>query len=210
MQIGNGIDDVRRGPMIGAVVIAAGASYRMGSPKALLKIEDKTFLQHVVDVLRSAGVGEIVVVLGSEAATIKAAIPWFDGEVIVNKDWEMGQLTSINSGIDAFSNHDVEAALICPVDHPLISNQLVVSLLSAFRELKKGIILPVFHGRRGHPVLFSSGLFGELRKADLSVGARQVVRVHAKDVHEVETEERGIVINIDTPEDYRTEIIGRS
>lgn len=195
--------------MFGAVVIAAGASYRMGSPKALLKLSDKTFLQHIVDVLRSAGVGEIVVVLGAEAEVIQGTMSWFDGEIIMNRNWERGQLTSINAGIEALSKRDLEGALVWPVDHPIISSQLVVDLLKADHESRKRIVIPVYRGRRGHPVVFGSGMFEELRNADLSVGARQVVRSHEKDTHEVQTEEEGVVLNIDTPEDYKEEIVAR-
>ena len=195
--------------MIGAVVIAAGASYRMRSPKALLRIEDKTFLQHIIDVLRSAGIDETVVVLGAEAENIQHTLSWFDGRVVVNGEWEQGQLTSINAGLGALLKDGLEAAIVCPVDHPLISNRLIVGLLAAFRESKRRIVLPVFQGHRGHPVLFSSDVFEELRNADVSVGAREVVRNHPKDVYEMVTDEEGVAINIDTPEDYEAKIANR-
>ena len=194
--------------MIGAVVIAAGASYRMGSPKPLLKIGDKTFLQHIVDVLRLAGIHEIVVVLGAEAGSIRGTLSWFNGTVVVNKDWEKGQLTSINTGIRALPNHRLEGAIIFPVDHPLISSKLVADLVTTFHNSRKKIVVPVHDGQRGHPVLFSSELFGELRTADSSVGARQVVRAHAHNVEEVPTEDEGVLVNIDTPEDYRARVLG--
>jgi molybdenum cofactor cytidylyltransferase len=196
--------------MIGAVVIAAGASYRMGGPKALLKIGDKTFLHYIVDVLRLAGIREIVIVLGAEAENIGRTLSWFDGTVVVNEDWEQGQLTSVNCGLGALPQEDLEGAIVFPVDHPLISSDLIVSLVTAFRTSKKKIIAPVYKGQRGHPVLFSSEVFGELRKSDPAVGARQVVRAHANDVGEVTTDEEGVVLNIDTPEDYQSRITGRA
>jgi molybdenum cofactor cytidylyltransferase len=173
-----------------------------------LKIGDKTFLHHIVDILVEAGIHEIVVVLGAEAGSIHGSLSWFKGTVVVNNDWEKGQLTSINSGILALPNHNLEGAIIFPVDHPVISSRLISRLVTAFRVSKNKIVVPVYNGHRGHPVLFSSELFKELKKADPSVGARQVVRSHPDDVAEVRTDEEGVILNIDTPEDYRARIPG--
>jgi molybdenum cofactor cytidylyltransferase len=188
--------------MIGAVVLAAGASYRMGSPKALLRIGGNTFVQHIVDVLHSAGVHDVVIVLGAEAELIQQTLYWFDGKVIVNENWKQGQLTSIIAGLSVL-NQTFPGLLICPVDHPLITKSLIIDLVGAFQKSGKKIVVPVNEGRRGHPVIFSSDLFGELRNASLEVGARQLIRSHPDDVHELVTNEVGVVLNIDTPDEYQ-------
>ena len=190
--------------MIAAIIPAAGASSRMGSPKALLKVGDTIFVRHIVDVLRSAYVQDIVIVLGAEADLIKKSLDGMDVSVAINTEWKSGQLSSIIKGIDSFPRSGIEAVVICPVDHPMVSCRLITDLLQAFRKSKKNIVVPAHKGRRGHPVIFSSGMFDEIRNASLDIGMRQVLRDHPGDVYEVETDEEGVICNIDTPEDYQS------
>jgi len=192
--------------MISAVVLAAGSSRRMGSPKSLLKIGEKTFLQHIVDVLHSSCVLDIAVVLGAGAEEIKKNLTWFTGKIVVNANWEKGQISSIVAGLDSLVSKDVDGVMICPVDHPLITHPLVVDLLQAFWKSKKKIIVPVFQGQRGHPVIFEQCLFDELRSAPLDVGARALVHAHPDDVMEVPTSVEGVLTNIDTLADYRAKM----
>ena len=98
---------------------------------------------------------------------------------------------------------DLHGVMFCPVDRPLISQALVVDLLQAFWKSKKKIILPKYNGHRGHPVIFSSELFEALRTASPDTGAREVVHNHSDEVYEMETAEQGVIMNIDTPEDYQ-------
>jgi molybdenum cofactor cytidylyltransferase len=188
--------------MISAIVLAAGASVRMGSPKALLKISGKTFLQHIVDVLASAGVHDVVLVLGANADVIKRQLDWFRGTVVTNNDWNFGMLSSVIAGLGALGRPDIDGALFCPVDHPLITKEIVEGMVQAFSQSHKQIVIPTYQGRRGHPVLFHSSLFPELIAAPMAVGARAVVHNHEKDLAEMATEDEGVIINIDTPEDY--------
>ena len=174
----------------------------MGRPKALLRIGEETFVQHIVGQLQSAGLHDVVIVLGADADEIKTSLSWFSGTIVINEDWKQGQLTSVIAGLNAFSHHHLDGVLICPVDRPLITHTLIKNLLKAFQESGKSIVVPVFQGRRGHPTIFSSALFHELRDAPLNVGARHVVRNHPHDVHEMTTSEKGAVLNIDTLEDY--------
>ncbi|MBI5021549.1 MAG: nucleotidyltransferase family protein [Ignavibacteriales bacterium] len=193
--------------MISGIILAAGSSRRMGSPKSLLKIGEKTFLQHIVDVLHSARVIDIVIILGAEAEEIRKSLSWFDGKTVVNEDWQKGQLTSIIKGIDALDLNSTEpeeinGAMICPVDHPLLIQSLLVDLLQGYWTSKKKIIIPTFNSRRGHPVIFDKKYFDELRSASHDVGARSVIHKHSDDVCEVPVNEEGVLINIDTQEDY--------
>lgn len=179
----------------------------MGTPKSLLKIGEKTFLQHIVDVLHSSRVLDIVLVVGAGAGEIKKNLGWFDGKIVLNENWEKGQISSIVAGLDSLDSKDVDGAMICPVDHPLITQSLVVDLLQAFWKSRKKIIVPVFKGQRGHPVIFERCLFDELRGAPLDAGARTVVHAYPDDVTEVPTSVEGVLTNIDTLEDYRTKIM---
>lgn len=193
--------------MVSAIILAAGSSRRMGQPKALLDIGGKTFLQHIVDVLNSARVLDIVIVLGSEVDDLKKHLGWFGGKVVLNERWQEGQLSSLVVGLDGLDSEDVLGAMICPIDHPVITQSLVVDLLQEFWTSKKKIIIPTFRGKRGHPVIFERSLFDEIRTAPMDVGARAVVHHHADDIAEVSSEEEGVIVNIDTPEDYKTNIL---
>lgn len=189
--------------MIGGVILAAGESFRMGSPKALLDIGGRTFLEHCVDVLQSAGVTRVVAVLGADEQEIRRRVRLTSATMVTNSDWQSGQLSSLVAGLNALACDGLEGAVVWPVDRPLVGPDVVKSLCDAFRSSGKGVVVPVYRGRRGHPVVFSVKLFDELKLADPAIGARQIVHAHPDEVAEVLTEVEGVVTNIDTPEDYR-------
>jgi len=188
---------------VAALILSAGSSRRMGSPKALLRIGKHTFLQHLIHVICEAGLTNKIVILGHESETIRESLTSFDGIIIVNDEWERGQLSSIIAGIKNLDRTNCLGVLICPVDHPMISSELVKRLLAAFHQTKKKIIIPEYHGRKGHPIVISSELFPEINNASLEIGLREVVHAHKNDIELVSTEEEGVIVNIDTPEDYR-------
>jgi molybdenum cofactor cytidylyltransferase len=187
---------------IAGIILAAGESARMGQDKALLPWGTTTFLGHLLDSLRKTRVGLIRVVLGANAPAVRGKIEFGIAEMVVNPHWAQGQLSSLIRGLDSLPAGMVEGAVVCLVDHPCISSRLIDSLLEGFNQSGKLIILPTYQGRRGHPVLFSARLFGELRAAPLEVGARHVVRRHPDDILEVATEEEGVVLNINDRESY--------
>ncbi len=196
--------------MISSIILAAGESERMGQPKALLKIGKKTFLQHIAGVLQEAAVDHIVIVLGAEREKIQKELSWFTGKIVVNKPFQEGQLSSIIAGLkEVEKNPEADGAFIWPVDHPIVSADLLATMVQEFYRLTPFIVLPKWKGQRGHPVLFAKILFDKLRSAPLNVGARAVVHDHAEDVLEIETDEEGVVMNIDTPEDYQKKILKR-
>lgn len=188
---------------LGAIILAAGASRRMGIPKSLLPLGGGTFLSRITGSLREAGVGEIVIVLGADEGAIRPTLGWFDGAVVTNRRWEQGQLSSVIAGLDALEHEGVEGAILWPVDHPLVGAGVVRDLAAGFGRTGKQIIVPTCRGWRGHPVLFSAELFPALRSASTTLGARDVLRRHPQEVQEVPTEDEGILRNIDTPEDAR-------
>ncbi len=179
---------------IAGIVLAAGASSRMGRDKALLRWDDKTFLEHLLAALRNAETGPVRVVLGGNADEVQKQISFGAGEVVVNPDWQKGMLSSLIAGLNSLPA-DVEAAVVCLVDHPCVSSTLIRALRENFRTGGNLIVVPTYRGRRGHPVLFSATLFDELRAAPLEVGARHVVRRHADDILEMPTEEEGVLLN---------------
>src|SRR5262249_18859368 len=177
------------------------ASRRMGSPKALLPYQGRPFLEHLLDVAKHPSIGVRRVVLGPDAETISAQVALAPEEVVVNEEWEQGQLSSIQAAIRSLPD-GTSGILLCPVDHPLISDSLVNDLIDAFEKTHAPVVVPLFKGRRGHPVIFASCLYGELLSAPEDKGARAVVWAHANEICEVATEEEGCVLNLNDPEAF--------
>jgi molybdenum cofactor cytidylyltransferase len=184
--------------MLAAVILSAGASSRMGSPKALVSYQGASFLEHLLSVTRHPAIGVRRVVLGPDAEEISAQIALAPQEVVLNKDWERGQLSSIQAALRTLPA-GTEGMLLCPVDHPLVSATLVNSLIVTFLETRAPVVLPMFEGRRGHPVIFAAAVYEELLRAPLDVGARAVVWSHQREVQEVSTTEEGCVLNLNDP-----------
>jgi len=180
---------------IAGIILAAGASSRMGEDKALLRWGERTFLEHVMAALKRAGAEPLRVVLGANAEEVQPRVKFGPGEVVVNRDWARGMLSSLIAALDSLP-HDVDAAVICLVDHPCVSSRLIRALIEKHHKTGRLIVQPTYRGRRGHPVLFAASLFDELRAAPADVGARHVVYQHAAEVLEVSTDEEGIVLNI--------------
>ncbi|MHC4174276.1 MAG: nucleotidyltransferase family protein [Planctomycetota bacterium] len=188
--------------MINAIILAAGESKRMGKPKPLLRFNDKTFLDQIISVLKLSDADSITVVLGPEPETITKSVDLSGTNVVINKDYQKGQLSSLITAIEE-TPQETDAILVCLVDTPLITEEVVNKIISKFEETNNLIIVPVFNKRRGHPVLFSSSLFDELLNAPQEQGARYVVYSNEEKVLEVETSEGGILTGIDTPDDYK-------
>src|SRR6202166_4492832 len=140
------------------MILSAGASSRMGRPKALLPYREGTFLEHLIEVTRHPRISVTRVVLGAGAEVIRAIAKLDASIVVLNPDWEQGQLSSICAGLRSLDGIDIDGVVLCPVDHPLVSARLVNELVEKFYEEKKAIVLPTYEGRRGHPVIFSSAL----------------------------------------------------
>lgn len=172
----------------------------MGRPKALLPYREGTFLEHLIDVTRHPRIGVTRVVLGAGAENIQSAARLDPSIVVVNSEWEKGQLSSICAGIRSLEGIPTDGIVLCPVDHPLVSARLVSDLVERFYAERKAIVVPTYDSRRGHPVIFSNALYAELLAAPLDRGARAVVWAHAADVLEVPTDEEGVVLNINDPQ----------
>jgi molybdenum cofactor cytidylyltransferase len=195
--------------MIPALVLAAGKSSRMGRTKALLPLgsSGETFLGRVIRVLREGGAEAVVVVIGGDAAAVRASLPRDDVHVssVENPRYEEGQLSSLLVGIAAVEQRhdDIEAVMVTLVDLPLISAVTVRAVREAFvAHPDAPLVRPRRGDRRGHPVIFNRSIFGELRRADPSRGAKPVVHAHAAEEVSVDVDDDGAFIDIDTPEDY--------
>jgi molybdenum cofactor cytidylyltransferase len=192
--------------MIRAVVLAAGASSRMGTPKAALPLTNsgKTFLSQLLGQLQHAGLPDIVVVTGAAVEPVRRAAGRVRAPVRFahNAQWRDGQLTSLLVGLRERHGDVLEAVLVSLVDSPLVSAATIAQIIGAWRRERAPIVRPARGDVHGHPVIFDRTLFRELRAADPLAGAKTVVRAHAADVLNVPVEDDGAFIDIDTPQDY--------
>lgn len=186
--------------MIAGIVLAGGRSRRMGRPKGTLKIGDETFLERAVRVLREGGCADIVVVLGADEEE-PVRLTASSGVRAARSSGGPEQIDSLRAGLRALPAA-VEAAVVIPVDHPLIEPRTVASVVERFEECSAPVVRVSHEGRHGHPVLFAASVFDELLSGELPDGARTVVRAHTADVVDVEVDDPGVLIDIDTPADY--------
>jgi molybdenum cofactor cytidylyltransferase len=184
--------------MLAAIILSGGASRRMGSPKALLSYQGRPFLEHLLDVAHHPKIGVRRIVLGADADPIAKEVDLAPDEIVVNEEWEKGQLSSLQAALRRLPPH-TDGAMLLLIDHPLISSALVDELIETFYNSGKPIVLPVYDGRRGHPVIFSAALYEELLNAPPETGARSVVWAHSAEVQIVQTNEEGCVLNLNDP-----------
>jgi CTP:molybdopterin cytidylyltransferase MocA len=183
--------------MLAAVILTGGESRRMGSPKALLPYRGRTFLEHLLEITVHPRIGVRRVVTGASHTEIIHRVSLPPGLVVMNRQWQRGQLSSIRAAIESLRAVDTEGMLVALVDHPLIGTGVIAALIEAFDRSPGSIVLPTWRSRRGHPLIFPSRLYSELYAAPDDVGARSVVWAHKKDVIEVPTDEEGVVLDID-------------
>ena len=197
--------------MLPGVILAAGDSTRMGSPKALLLTRDgRPFVAAIAETFAAAGITEIVVVTGRDHERITAALAHerlpAPPEVVRNLDPSRGQLSSLLLGIDSLPAA-APAAVVTLVDVPLMTAETVSLVISEWRRTGAPIVRPAIGERHGHPVVFDRRLFQELRQAPLDVGAKAVFLAHSAEIVNVPVTDTGCLVDVDTPADY--EALGR-
>jgi molybdenum cofactor cytidylyltransferase len=189
------------------VVLSAGDSSRMGSPKALLPDPDGVpFIVRIVSSMRKAGLSDLVVVTGKHhdaIVEVLARSPEHVAALVVrNPDPARGQLSSLWTAMDACPP-DTEAVVMTLVDVPMLAPSTIAHVVETWRRTRAPIVRPAFGTRRGHPVIFDRAVFDELRRAPVELGARAVVSAHYQEVVNVPVEDPGCVVDIDTPDEYR-------
>jgi len=189
------------GSAIAGVVPAAGASRRMGRTKALLQLNGKSFLERVVNTLRQGGCDPVYVVLSESDGEVADEARRLGASVLVNHDPGEGPITSLRIALEALDDA-VDGIAYLPVDHALVGSDTVSSLLQAAATYAADLTLPVYGPKRGHPAIFRRTLFAELLEPTLEGGARTIVHRHLGSAHLMESMDRGVIADIDTPELY--------
>jgi len=191
--------------MIYALVLAAGESRRMGKPKLLLPFGDKTIIEYILDNIRQSKADRILVVLGSHQEEILSKIGARPIGMVVNHRYKEGMLSSIQTGFAALPD-DASAALVYLGDQPLIPSSVADDLIEAYKQTQKGIVLPVYKKRRGHPILVDIKHRQEILGLSPDIGLRALVHNHPEDVQEVGVDTPHILKDIDNPKDYAREL----
>jgi molybdenum cofactor cytidylyltransferase len=186
--------------MIAGIVLAGGQSRRMGRRKETLQVGDETFLERAVRVLREGGCEDVVVVMETvdpEPARLASGA----GARVAPGGAGPEQIDSLRAGLRALAA-TVRAAVVIPVDHPLIRPSTVAAIIRTFEDRGAPVVRVSHGGRHGHPVLFAATVFDELLSGDLPDGARTVVGAHAADLVELDVDDPGVLADINTPADY--------
>jgi molybdenum cofactor cytidylyltransferase len=180
------------------IILAGGASRRMGTPKALLQYGGQTFLDRLIGVLEFAG-SEVIVVVGAHAKLIQSAARR-RAHFVVNAEWELGQLSSLQCALSVLPAN-LDAVMFMPVDCPAIEASTPAALLQNFAP---GIdfVIPRYERRRGHPVLFDSKIAAEFLALPPDGSARDVVHRYVASTRYVDVADPGILRDIDEPADY--------
>jgi len=193
--------------MISAVILAAGESRRMGKQnKLLLPVGGEALLVKFVKSVCDSDVDQVLVVIGHEAEKIKMELNNFSLSFVYNPNFSEGMTTSIKSGVKRIPP-DCDGFLICLADMPLIKAPEVNKLIHAYVQdrvkEKKLIVVPVFQGHRGNPVLFSNEFRNDILEHKNKSGCKGVIMNNSKYVKEIEMDDDKMLLDVDTLEDYR-------
>ena len=190
-----------QGPRIGALLLAAGQSRRMGGPNKLLaEIDGIPMVAQIARRLLGSRARPIIAVLGNQADAVDAALGKLPVERARNPDFAAGLSTSLKRGLAALPP-DLDGVIVCLGDMPLISGRHLDRLIAAFNPLEgRAIIVPTRRGKRGNPVLWSKRFFPEMAELAGDVGAKHLIGEHAELVAEVEMDDDSVLVDIDTPD----------
>lgn len=185
------------------IILAAGSSSRLGSPKQLLTVDDKTLLQHTIEAAKAAGIDPVIVVLGANRELIKKDLNAKEVVIAENEKWQSGLASSIHSGIEALTkvSPSADAAILMVCDQPFVSAELLNDLLRKQKETGKAIVASSYDNTLGTPALFHSSLFPELAALEGDTGAKILLKKYENQLSSVPFIRGGI--DIDTGEDYK-------
>lgn len=191
----------RQATRVAAIVLAAGTSRRMGTPKQLLRLDGKSLLERTLDKVRGSAVDEIVLVLGATADEIRGELPADGMRVVLNPDFQQGMGTSLRTGLAAVSE-SMRGALIVLADQPFVRPSTLDQMIAYHQKHRPQILIPLYRGFRGNPVLIDRSVFPELMSLTGDIGCRAIFGSHIESIHKLAVEDAGILLDIDSAEDW--------
>lgn len=185
---------------VSAIILAAGMSSRMGTPKQLLKLGKTILLEQVLENVRCSQVEDIVLVLGHAADEIRQQVAIDGVTVIVNPNYQEGMGSSLRTGLSALKP-DCAGALIVLADQPFVQPRTLDQMIEYHHQNKPQILIPTFRGFRGNPVLLDHSVFPELTQLTGDIGCRAIFGSHLEGIHKLPVEDAGILLDIDNSDD---------
>ncbi len=190
---------------IWAIILAAGESKRMGSPKMILPFRGMTIIEKVIENVLSSDVDKTVMVLGAGKGKILKVTETLPVMRCYNRNYKNGMLSSVKCGFE-YLPRDFRAALVLLGDQPMTGASVINSVIKGYKESGKNIVIPVYNNRRGHPLLVDKKYREEIIDLEGPEGLKELVKRHPDDILEVETDYPEILKDIDTEEDYLNEL----
>ena len=184
-----------------AIILAAGESRRMGFPKMLLTFKDRTMIENVIANVTESKVDKIIVVLGADRDAIVERIGKLGVKYCYNENYKEGMLSSVRCGFRNIPS-DYNAVLVFQGDQPLITPDAINTVIEAHLSYGKGIVIPVYKKRRGHPLLIDIKYRDEIEKLSPDKGLRSLANKFSDDVQEIDIDEPGILRDFDTLDEY--------
>jgi molybdenum cofactor cytidylyltransferase len=187
---------------VGAVVLAAGSSSRMGVPKQTLEFRGQTMLRRAALAALGAGCRPVVVVTGAHAEQSRGELRGLDVLEVVNALWETGMASSVRAGVEGLVGADAEvgAAVLMLCDQPHVNAEVISELVAVYRATRRPVVASAYGGSFGVPALFDRALFAELARLEGAAGAKQIIKRHAAEAHFLPF--RGGEVDVDTPNDF--------
>jgi molybdenum cofactor cytidylyltransferase len=193
---------IRTNDSVGAVILAAGSSSRLGSPKQILRFREESLLRHSARAALDAGCRTVIVVTGANAELSRRELERLEVREVVNAEWQTGMASSVRAGVGALLGADPEAtaAVLMVCDQPHVSAAVISGLIATRRATGRPIIASMYGGSFGVPALFSKPMFSELMALDGTAGAKQVIQRHASNARFVPFP--GGAVDVDTADDF--------
>jgi molybdenum cofactor cytidylyltransferase len=185
---------------VGAVVLAAGSSSRMGRPKQTLRFGGESLLRRAALAALGAGCRPVIVVTGAHAELSRGELDGLDAREVLNPLWETGMASSVRAGVEALAGADADAAVLLLCDQPHVTADIIAGLVAAHRATGRPVVASAYGGSFGVPALFVRALFAELARLEGTAGAKQVIKRHASEAHFLSFP--GGEVDVDTPDDF--------
>ena len=183
---------------VGAVVLAAGSSSRMGRPKQTRQFKGESLLTRAVQAAIGGGCDPVIVVTGAHADLSRRELKGLDVREVLNTSWETGMASSVRAGVEGIADADAVVLLLC--DQPHVTSEVISDLVAAYRATGKPIIASTYGETFGVPALFSHKLFPELIQLEGTSGAKEVIKRHREEAHFLPFQDGNV--DIDTVDDF--------